>query len=162
MVGGPPGLGGLDCLGEQLPGGDGGEGAGQMELLGPVGVGAGPLGNHQVIEIDVVLKGSGGAHPDDVVHIVAGEQLVGVDADGGHAHAGGHDGDLHPLVGAGIALDAPDVVHQHRVLQEVLRNELRAQGVAGHKHGLAEVSGFGGNMGSGCNEHSRFLLNGKN
>ena len=75
--------------------------------------------------MDVLLNGTGGANPDDILHAVAGEQLVGVDADGGHAHAGGHDGDLHAFVGAGVALDAPDIVHQHGVFQKVLRNELK-------------------------------------
>ena len=158
MVGGAPGLGGLHCLGEQFPGGDGGEGAGQVELLGPVGVGAGALGNHQVIQVNILLNGAGGTYPDDVVHAVAGEQFMGVDADGGHSHAGGHDGDLHTLIGAGIALNAPDVVHQHRVFQKVFRNELGAQGIAGHQHGLAKIAGLGGNMRGWGIKHNRFLL----
>ena len=35
----------------------------------------------------------------------------------------------HPLVGAGVSLDAPDVVHQLRVLEDGLRNEFGAQRV---------------------------------
>ena len=76
---------------------------------------------------------------------------MGVDADGWHTHAGGHDGDLHALVGAGVALHAPDVVDQHRVFQKILRDEFGAQRVAGHQHSFGEISGLRGNMrGWGC------------
>ena len=83
---------------------------------------------------------------------------MGVDADGGHAHAGSHDGNLDALIGAGVALNAPDVVHQHRIFQEILGDELRTQGIAGHQYGFGKIAGFGGNVGSGSVEHRGFLL----
>ena len=156
MIGGAPGLGGFHGFAEQFPAGDGGEGAGQMELGGVVGIGAGTLGNDQVIEVNILLNGTGRAYPDDVLHAVAVEQLVGVDADGGHTHAGGHDGDLHAFVGAGVALNAPAVVDQHRIFQESFRDELGAQRIAGHEHGFAEVPGLGGNMRGGSGKHRWF------
>ena len=91
----------------------------------------------------MLLNGTGGADPDDVLHTVAVKQLVGVNADGGHAHAGSHHRDLHALVGAGITLDAPDVIDQNGIFQKVFRNELGTQGVAGHQHGFTEVAGLG-------------------
>ncbi|CAN4018018.1 Ribosome-associated protein L7Ae-like, partial [Dysosmobacter welbionis] len=74
----------------------------------------------------------------DVVHIIEVEQLMGVNADGGHPHAGGHDGHRRALIGAGVALDAPDVVHQLRVLQKGLRDEFGPQRIAGHQNGLGK------------------------
>ena len=87
----------------------------------------------------MVLNGAGGADTDDVLHAEEVEQLVGVDADGGHAHAGGHDGDLDALIVAGVALNAADIVHKNGVFQEIFSDELGPQGVAGHQHGLAEA-----------------------
>ena len=109
-----------------------------MVLLGPVGIGAGSLGDDQVIQVDVLLDGPGGAHPDNVLHAVAIVKLVGINADGGHTHARGHDGDLHTLVGAGIALDAPDIVYKNGVFQEVFGNEPGPQRVAGHQYRLGD------------------------
>ena len=140
-VAGAVGLGGTDCLFQQIPGGDGGEGAGQMELGGEIGVGAGTLTDDQVIQLHFFLDGAGGANPDDVLHAVAVVQLVGVDADGGHAHAGGHDGDLHALVGASIALDTPDVIDEHGIFQKIFRNEFGAQGIKGMER-LVEKQAF--------------------
>ena len=111
MVGGPVVFRSLHRFGQKLKACDGGKGAGQVELGGKVGIGAGALRDDQIIEVDIVLNGPGGAHPDNILHTVAVIQLVGVDADGGHTHTGGHDGDLDALVGAGIALNAPDVVN---------------------------------------------------
>ena len=127
-------------------------------MLGPVGVRAGALADDDVIEVDVLLDGAGGANPDDVLHAEHGEQLVGVDADGGHAHAGGHDGDLHALIKACVAVDAPDIIHQDGIFQEVFGDKLGAQRIAGHQNGLAEADlildidmGSGGEVG-----HNKF------
>ena len=129
-----------------------------MELRGKIAVGAGTLAQHNVVNIDVILDGTGGTHADDVFHTVAVVQLMGVDADGGHTPAGSHDGNLHALLGTGVTVDATDIDHQNGVFQEVLGDELAAQGIAGHQHGLAEITGLGGDMGSGGGQHSRFLL----
>lgn len=145
MVLGSVGLAGFNRLAEQLPAGNGGKGTGQMVLAGPIGIGAGPLPQHQIIQLDILLDGTGGADPDDVLHAVAIEQLMGVNTDGRHTHAGGHDGHPDALIGAGIALDAPNIVHQHRIFQKVFRNEFAAQGSPGistvfpKSPGLAEI-----------------------
>ena len=68
---------------------------------------------------------------------------MGIDADGGHAHTGGHDGHPGALIGAGVALDAPDIVHQLGVFQERLGDELGPQGIAGHQNGFCECAGGG-------------------
>ena len=124
-----------------------------MELGGKVGIGAGALRDHQIIQVDILLNGARGADADDILHTVAVEQLVGINADGGHTHAGCHDGDLDALVGAGVALHTPDVVDEDGVFQKILGDEFAAQRVAGHQDGLAEITGLCGNMrGGGC-EH---------
>ena len=160
MVPGSVGLAGFNRLAEQLPAGNGGKGTGQMVLACPIGIGAGTLAQHQIIQLDILLDGTGGANPDDVLHAVAIEQLMGVNTNGRHTHAGGHDGHPDALIGAGIALDAPNIVHQHRIFQKVFRNEFAAQGVTGHQHSLSKIAGFGGNMrGRGCEHCSISFLN---
>lgn len=74
---------------------------------------------------------------------------MGVDADGGHAHARGHHRDFDAFVGASVALDAPDVVHQPGIFEEVLGDELGAEGIAGHEDGFAEVAGDSVDVGVG-------------
>ncbi len=107
-------------------------------MVGEVGVRAGPLGDDQIPELQFFAEGPGGAHPDDVLHAVEVEELVGVNADAGDAHAGGHGGNLHAVVGPRPALDAPDVVHQPGVFQKGPGNELCPEGVAGHEDGLGK------------------------
>ena len=139
MVGCAMLLAGLDGLADHVEVADGSEGTGQVELLLPVGVGGGSLADDDVIEVHMILDGTGGAHTDDVLDTKEVEQLMGIDADGGHAHAGGHDGDLHTLIVAGVALNTTDVVHQNGVLQEILCNKLGTQRIAGHQNSLAEA-----------------------
>ena len=93
------------------------------------------------------LDGAGRADAHDVLHPVGAEQLPGINADGGHAHAGGHDGDLDALIGAGVALDPPDVVYQHGVFQKMIGDILGTKGIAGHQDRLAEIGGHGLDMG---------------
>lgn len=94
---------GCDGALEQVEAGDGGVGAGQLVLVGVVGIGAGAHAGHYVADLDLVRDTAGGAHADDGLDAVEVEQLVGVDADGGHAHAAAHDGDGDALVGTGVA-----------------------------------------------------------
>ena len=130
----------------------------QMELRRPVGIGAGALGNDQIVQVDVLLNGTGGADPDDIFHPVAVEQLMGVNSDGRHAHAGGHHGHPDPLVQARVALNAPDIVYKDRIFQKVFRNKFRPQRITGHQYGFSEVAGSGGDMGSRRMQHVTFLL----
>ena len=81
------------------------------------------------------------ADADDVFHAVEVVKLIAVDADGGHTHAGSHDGNALPFVGSRIALNAAHVVDQHRVGQIGFRDEFRAERVAGHQHGRREIAG---------------------
>ena len=57
---------------------------------------------------------------------------VGVDADGGHTHTGGHNGNLNALVVAGVAVDTTDIVYKNRILQKILSNKLGTQGITRH------------------------------
>ena len=147
MVLSPQSLGGIHRGAQKREVRNGGKGAGNVELLGKIGIGTGTLGDHQVIQVDMVLDSTGRTHPDDILHSVAIVKLMGVDADGGHSHTGGHDGDLDPLVSAGVTLDAPDIVHKHRVFQKVLRNKFGAQRISRHQNSLTEIPGLRFNMG---------------
>ena len=62
-----------------------------------------------------------------------------INADGGHAHAGSHDGNLDTLVVAGVAVDTADIVDQNGILKEILSNKFRTQGIAGHQNRLTEA-----------------------
>ena len=110
-----------------------------MELAGPVGIRAGTLADDDVIEVDMILNGTGRANADNVLHAEEVEQFMGVDTDGRHAHAGSHDGDLHALVVTCVAVDATDIIHQNRIFQEILSDKFGPQGIAGHQNSLAEA-----------------------
>ena len=135
-------LGGLGGRVEHFEGADRGKIAHQAELLLIVGVHGCAHGHDDVLEVDLGLDGAGGADAHDVADVVGVVELVGIDADGGHAHAGGHDGHPDALVGAGVALDAADIVDEDGILEEVVCDVLRAQRIARHKDGLAEVFGL--------------------
>ena len=131
-----------------------------MVLSGPVGIGAGTLADDDVIQIDVILNGTGGTHADDLLYAEEVEQLVGVDADGGHSHAGSHDGNLDALVVAGVTVDTTNIVYQNGIFKESLCNKFGAQGIAGHQNGLAEADLIL-NIDMGSNRevgHNQFLL----
>jgi len=133
---------------------DGRECTAETVLRGVIRVGAGAHARDHIAERQLFLDRTRRADADDVIHIILREQLIGIDTDGRHAHAGGHDGDLDTLVGAGVALHAPDVVDEDGVFQEILGDEFAAQRVAGHQYGLAEITGLCGNMRGGGWEHS--------
>ncbi len=139
-------------LGKQRVVRDGGEGPVELEIVDIAGVGARALTGDDVHELQLVLKRPGGADADDVVHAVLAEKLPAVDADGGHTHAGGHDRHGNALPRAGVPLHAADVVDEHGVCEEGVGDELRAQRVAGHEHGLGDLAGLCVYMGSG-NRH---------
>ena len=139
---------------QQRPVCRGGEGALEAELVGKVGVRARAEGGHDVHQLEVVGYAAGGAHADDVLHVVLRVQLPGVDADGRDAHAAGLDGDARALPGAGVALDAADVVDKDGAFKEVFRDVPGAQRVAGHQHSAGKIA-FGGAVVRGG--HRRYL-----
>jgi len=139
-------LGNVHAGAQEAEIGDRRERAGQMILPRPAGVGAGALRDDDVPELQLVSQRAGGADAQDVLHAVDREQLPRVNADGRHTHAGGHDGDAHAVIGAGVALNAPDVVDEHGIGQEIFRDEFRAQRIAGHQDSLSEVAGPGADV----------------
>ena len=134
----------------QIPGSNGSKLTGKMELCGIVGIGAGSLADDNVIQVDVLLDGTGTAYSDDVFHIKEVEQFVGINADCRHTHTGSHNRNLHALIVTGVTIDTPDVVHQNRVLQEVLCNKLGTQRITGHQNSLTEAN-LVLNVDMGCN-----------
>ena len=95
-----------------------------------------------VADMQIVADAPGGADADDGLNAEEAEKLLGVQGEGGDAHAGAHDGNLLAFEGAGIAQHIPNVVEEDGVFQIVLRDELGAQRVAGHQDHL-------GHMGAG-------------
>ena len=138
---------------------DGRERAGQMVLARPVRIRAGALPDDDIAQVDILLHRAGRADAQDVFHAEHGIQLPGIDADGRHTHAGGHDGNFYAVVRAGIAVDAADIIDENCVFQKVFRNELRAQRVAGHENSLTKVAGLGIDMRSRiiCHKIGSFL-----
>ena len=90
---------------------------------------------------------AGGTDADDPLHAEDVEQLVGIDADGRHAHAAGHDGYALALKIARIALHAAHVVHQLPIGQVRFGNEFGAQRIARHEHGAGKILRRAGNVG---------------
>ena len=113
-----------------------------MELGGKIRVGAGALAQHDVINIDMLLNGTGRTHTDDIFHTVAVKELMGLDANGRHSHAGSHHRDLNALVSSGVTVDTADVIHKDGIFQKIFRNKFGAQRITGHQNGLAEITGF--------------------
>lgn len=145
----------LDGGHEQVKVADGGVRPAQLILAGEVRVCAGALTGDDAAELEIGAHRARRADADDVLDAVLGIELVGVDGDGRHAHAAGHHGDGHALVGAGVALHAADVVDEDGVFKKGLGDELRAQRVAGHEDGFREIAGLGVVVGG---RHGWFLL----
>ena len=103
-------------------------------------------GQHHVKQLGLVGIAAGRADADDVVHIVELEQLIGIDADGRHAHAAAHYADGAALIGAGKAQHAAHTGHLTHILQEGVGNELGPQGVTGHEDRLGEIALFGADV----------------
>ena len=100
-------------------------GAGRLDVVGVAALGHGVValgvstgGQHHVKQLGLVGVGAGGADADDVLDAVLAEQLVGINADGRHAHAAAHHADGAALVGAGIAVHTAHVGDEARVLEE--------------------------------------------
>ena len=81
-----------------------------------------------------------------------------IDGDGRYAHARPLDRDRHAFVGAGIAEDVADVRVFFGVVEEMLRDEFRAQRIAREQDALGNLALFSGNMGS---THGFSLLSAK-
>ena len=122
---------------------------------GIVGLADRTVGQHDVEQLGLVGVAARRADADDVVHIVELEQLVGVDADGGHSHAAAHHADGAALIGTGKTQHPADAGHLADILQKGVCNEFCAQGVTGHQDSFCEVAFFGADVGS-C--HSNRLL----
>ena len=114
--------------------------------MGEVRVGVSAHAGHNVPHLQLGAEHTSGTDTDDVLHIVEVEQLVAVNADGRHTHAGSHDGHTLAVIGAGVALYTADVIYQHRILQKMLCNVLGAKGITGHQDGIGKIACLGGNV----------------
>ena len=144
---------GFNSLAEKGEIGDGSEGAVELELVCEVGVGACTLCGNDVHQLKVITQSACGADADDVVNIVEVVQLVAVNADCGDAHAGSHYGHGNALPGAGVTLNATDIVYENGIFKEGFCDELCTKGIAGHKHGLCDFFLLCSYMGGG-NRHN--------
>ncbi|MNK73152.1 hypothetical protein D3C87_926450 [compost metagenome] len=150
-------LGGLHGIGNQIEVGDGGEVVILEAQTVDLGVGAGTHADHHVTQFDVFTHGTAGAHADQGLHAVVGDQLFGIDGAGRDAHAVAHDGDATALVGTGEAEHAAHVTHLLDVLQEGLGDVLGTQGVARHQHCVSKGAIFCIDMRS-CHSLDSFTL----
>ena len=58
--------------------------------------------SNDIPELQLGADRPGGTNADDVIHLVLREELIRVDADGGHSHAGSHNGDGYVPVSPGV------------------------------------------------------------
>ncbi|MNX46966.1 hypothetical protein D3C86_775150 [compost metagenome] len=144
-------------IGNQIEVGDGGEVVILEAQTVDLGVGAGTHADHHVTQFDVFTHGTAGAHADQGLHAVVGDQLFGIDGAGRDAHAVAHDGDATALVGTGEAEHAAHVTHLLDVLQEGLGDVLGTQGVARHQHCVSKGAIFCIDMRS-CHSLDSFTL----
>ena len=104
------------------------------------------LGNQHIFQVQVFVHGTAGAHPDEFLAAEDLHQLVGVDGDGGHAHAGGLDGDRHSLVSARIAEIVAYMRIFHSAFKKIFGNEFGSQGISRQQDALGYLAAFGGDM----------------
>ena len=97
-------------------------------------------------DMEAFVAGAGGTNPDDGLDIVEVEKLIGVDGDGGNAHAMSHHAHGFAFVGARVAQHAADFIELYRVFQVALRHELDAQRVSGHDDKRCNLAFFGADM----------------
>ena len=128
-------------------------GAGGLDLVGVAALGAGIValgvctgGQDHVEQAGLVGIGTGRTDADDVLDAVLGVQLIGIDADGRHAHAAAHHADGAALVSTRIAKHTAHIGDEARIFKKGLRNEFGAQGVPRHQDGFGKIAVFGAVM----------------
>ena len=127
----------------------------KTELLAEGGVSIAAHARHNVAQVQLLINHAGRTDADDVFHAVEIVQLIGVNADGGHAHAAGHDRNALALVKTRVALHAADVVDEFGVGEISVRDEFGAERVAGHQHGAGKISGCRRDVRSGDIRHNK-------
>ena len=118
----------------------GGEAAGQGVVVDGRG-GGNALGEDDVPEADVLLRGPCGADTDEPFAAVLPAELSGVYEHGGRAHAGGHDGYALALVRARVAPGVADLIHADSAFQVLFRDISGAQRVARQDDVLGDLPG---------------------
>ena len=151
------GIRSLVGLFQQGEGGDRGVCAGEVILCRIVGVRAGSLSQYHITEVNVVGNAAGSADAENPVYVILVEQLIGIDADGGHAHAAALYGNRYAVIGAGVAVHAADGIVAYRIFQKMFCDEFRPQRVAGHEYGFGNVA-FGGCVMRGCHKNQSFHI----
>ena len=97
---------------------------------------------HGVKQLGLLGIAASRTDADDIFHAVEVEQLVGVDADGGHPHTAAHHADGAAFVGAGKAQHPAHASHLPDILQKGVGNKFGTQGVTRHKDCLGEIAHF--------------------
>src|SRR5262249_54850684 len=99
-----------------------------------------------VAELERIGDGAAAADADERANAVVGDQLVGVDRAGGHAHASALHRHLDALVRAGVAEHVPYGGVAAGILEVRLGNPLRAERVTGKEYPLGNVTRLGANV----------------
>ena len=95
------------------------------------GVGRGRLREDDVARAEVRADRAAGPDPDQGTHAVRGEELVYVDRRRGHPHPGALHRYPVAAIGAGEPEGVAHAVVTDRAVEESVRDELRAQRIAG-------------------------------
>ena len=77
--------------------------------------------------VNVVGNAAGSADAENPVYVILVEQLIGIDADRGHAHAAALYGNRYAVIGAGVAVHAADGIVAYCVFQKMFCDEFRPQ-----------------------------------
>ena len=117
-----------------------------LELAHIIAVCAGAHGNHDITDLQILMDGAGGSDPDNVLDIIAVEQLIGINADGRHAHAAGHDRYFLSLIGTGKSQHTSDLIDTLVILQIGFGDEFGPERIAGHQDCFGKIAFFSFNV----------------
>ena len=116
------------------------------------------LRDEYIAQLHIRMHAAAGADAEELLAAIGVDELMHIDGDGRYAHARSLDRDRHTLVSAGVAEDIADVRVFFGVIEEMLRDEFRAQRIAWEQDALGNLALFSGNMGS---THGSSLLSAK-
>lgn len=107
-----------------------------------LGVGGRAERDDHIAQADVRRDRAAAADADHGLHAVLAHQLGGVDGARRNAHAVRHHRHAPALVEAGVPVDVAHFGDAAGVREELARDVLGAQRIAGHEHRVGEVAGL--------------------